>query len=38
MREPKIFGKRKGDTREVNIKYILLTEGTETEPQYFGAI
>ena len=38
MREPKIFGKRKGEIREINIKYILLTEGTETEPQYFGAV
>ena len=41
MREPRNFGKRKREElpqREVNIKYILLTEGTMTEPQYFGAV
>ena len=41
MRESRTFGKRKREElpqREVNIKYILLTEGTETEPQYFEAI
>ena len=41
MRESKSFGKRKREDspqREVNIKYILLTEGTETEPQYFEAV
>lgn len=41
MRESRTFGKRKREElpqREVNIKYILLTEGTETEPQYFEAV
>lgn len=41
MRESRTFGKRKREglpQREVNIKYILLTEGTETEPQYFEAV
>ena len=41
MRESRTFGKRKREElpqREVNIKYILLTEGTETEPQYFGTV
>lgn len=41
MREQRFFGKRKNEDkpqREANIKYILLTEGTETEPRYFNAI
>jgi len=41
MREQRVFGKRKNDDRplrEANIKYILLTEGTETEPKYFNAV
>lgn len=41
MREARTFGQRKRGNlprREVNVKYILLTEGTETEPRYFGAV
>ena len=41
MREARTFGQRKrGDKprREVAVKYILLTEGTETEPRYFEAV
>ncbi|MCK9183516.1 MAG: RloB family protein [Fibrobacteraceae bacterium] len=40
MREQKRFGERSAAScsREVNVKYIILTEGTETEPRYFEAV
>lgn len=41
MRESRTFGKRKNEgnsLREVNIKYLILSEGTKTEPRYFSAI